>query len=192
MGGALLARSVVGRSASKPRINGEPLLDERKPTVSVTASSRITNMIIKTPKYCLTHIKFRQLGFEKLVAISRAITYVERNFASGKGMYKECAIILGDRNGKSRNRREIEATSKKCFCCNSRDDLTNHHIVPVSRNGADCKENIVRICSGCHAELETRISRMEQDSDTKTCYLDYIAILVVFELEKMNRTTSSL
>ena len=44
----------------------------------------------------------------------------------------------------------------KCQHCGRRDQLEIHHLVRRSRSGADCEENLIVLCSGCHRSLHLK------------------------------------
>lgn len=52
--------------------------------------------------------------------------------------------------GKALRVRIEKSSSKRCYCCGVRSDLTEHHIIPKEYGGADIEENIVALCANCH------------------------------------------
>lgn len=53
-------------------------------------------------------------------------------------------------------RRRLIETVDKCELCGTRRGLEVHHIIPRVCGGTDAKENLIVICSGCHAKLTPR------------------------------------
>jgi 5-methylcytosine-specific restriction endonuclease McrA len=44
----------------------------------------------------------------------------------------------------------------RCQHCGRRDQLQIHHLVRRSQSGADCEENLIVLCSGCHRSLHLK------------------------------------
>jgi len=47
----------------------------------------------------------------------------------------------------------LERDDWKCQHCGRRNELEIHHLVRRSQSGADCEENLIVLCSGCHRWL---------------------------------------
>jgi hypothetical protein len=64
---------------------------------------------------------------------------------------------MGRRQGGSTQAMK-KALSKhdKCELCGSTRQIEAHHIIPVCVGGPDIEENIIAICSVCHAKLTPR------------------------------------
>ena len=59
-------------------------------------------------------------------------------------------------------KRDISAMQKvvdeagRCELCGSRRGLEAHHIIPISAGGDNSEENLICVCSTCHARLTPR------------------------------------
>ena len=49
----------------------------------------------------------------------------------------------------------LERDAWRCQYCGRRDELQIHHIVYRSHSGADCEENLIVLCGGCHHWVHT-------------------------------------
>ena len=47
-----------------------------------------------------------------------------------------------------------EDKPKECEICGFKDKVEIHHIIPLGKDGAHCKENIILLCPNHHAEVE--------------------------------------
>ena len=53
---------------------------------------------------------------------------------------------------------EVIQMPRRCFFCGSKKRMTKHHILPVSLNGSDRKDNIKWICDTCHKKLHSLLT----------------------------------
>jgi ATP-dependent DNA helicase RecQ len=57
-------------------------------------------------------------------------------------------------------RKVLERDSWRCQLCGSMQDLHVHHQTFRSHGGADCIDNLVTLCSGCHFKLHNNIASL--------------------------------
>lgn len=50
-------------------------------------------------------------------------------------------------------RKRIKQRDGGCVECNATEDLTVHHIIPLSDGGTHHESNLVTLCLDCHKEL---------------------------------------
>ena len=50
----------------------------------------------------------------------------------------------------------LERDGWKCQRFGRRDRLQIHHMIRRSQSGADCEENLIVLCSGCHRSLHLK------------------------------------
>jgi 5-methylcytosine-specific restriction protein A len=50
----------------------------------------------------------------------------------------------------------LERDGWKCQRCGRRDRLQIHHMIRRNQSGADCEENLIVLCSGCHRSLHLK------------------------------------
>ena len=52
--------------------------------------------------------------------------------------------------GKIIRKRMRESSPNRCYCCHTKNDITDHHIIPKEFGGPDTEENKVHLCETCH------------------------------------------
>ena len=56
---------------------------------------------------------------------------------------------------------------KECKLCGSRENLQQHHVVPLSRGGDPGFQNRIWVCKECHAKLHPECSELVKASPSK-------------------------
>lgn len=54
-----------------------------------------------------------------------------------------------------------ECWNYQCAVCGRNDYLEFHHLIPKAEGGSDDYDNIILLCSGCHAAVHGRIAKSE-------------------------------
>ena len=54
-----------------------------------------------------------------------------------------------------------------CELCNCMQDLTIHHIVPLSKGGSREKNNCITLCRECHVEVHQGIKKIKKKGHSK-------------------------
>ncbi len=157
-----------------------PLL-ERIETVRVVIVHDRSRMFIRTPRHTIYHEAFDTLGSDRKTQMRRALLYIRNRHSFGGRVVIRCGIVEGERIRPNTDRTAFRER-ERCFACSKTRHLTNHHIVPRSRNGEEDTDNLVVLCQPCHGSLEKRIGIMESVWSPPLTYADYAAILVTFTL----------
>ena len=78
---------------------------------------------------------------------------------------------------------------RRCRCCGRKDRLHHHHLVFRSKGGAWSSENILLLCSGCHALLHARqLWIFGKNADKRLTFeLDERAVIDVFGTKPVPR-----
>ena len=66
---------------------------------------------------------------------------------------------LGRQHWKTLRARARERDGHRCQRCGSTDRLSVHHITPARLGGADVIENLITLCSRCHAAADAQLRR---------------------------------
>ena len=152
-------------------------------TVRVVVVPDRHRMFLRTPRYLLASGTFDALGSDRKTAIRNALLYVREHHSFGGQVALRCGVINGERV-KSHVPRIAFRVRTVCFACPKREQLTNHHIVPRSRNGLEDGRNISVLCQPCHTVLEQKLEVMEGVRSPPLTYVDYVAALVTFTLAR--------
>jgi len=52
--------------------------------------------------------------------------------------------------GKVLRQKIKNSSSKRCYCCKSKSNITIHHIIPKENGGLDTEDNKIKLCKECH------------------------------------------
>lgn len=64
------------------------------------------------------------------------------------------SLVISDMSKLNGNvRKRIRERDGGCVECNATEDLTVHHIIPLSDGGTHHESNLVTLCLDCHKEL---------------------------------------
>lgn len=77
----------------------------------------------------------------------------------------------------------------RCRCCGRKDHLHHHHIVFRSKQGPDCTENVVLLCTFCHALLHARqLWILGKNADKRLTFeIDERAVIDLFGTKELPR-----
>lgn len=74
---------------------------------------------------------------------------------------------------------------KKCFCCFSKLELTEHHIIPKNIGGTEEESNKITLCLNCHMLLHQSLIIKNKKNMSEKYMLERLFKLKLFkELEK--------
>ncbi len=80
-----------------------------------------------------------------------------------------------------------EACGNACAICETKGNLTVHHIRPVSMNGkAKDEKNAILLCQECHTKVSERIDELNRKQKSRVKFKQLIDVLIRLKKEREN------